>query len=155
MCLTVILSLCWIRILPWVGSLWGRVFVYWTKALQLEGSVVMAPQQWGARIHFALPYLNASAGPPDPHTWWITAVVTVLVSADLRTVRLGRTFPLVTVPFRSLFLPAKAVFMNLLSVSATYGVLVLVFQDHWGKVLGLQHSPHVIGRSNAPTDLHL
>ncbi len=61
-CLTVILSLCWIRILPWVGSLWGRVFVYWTKALQLEGSVVMAPQQWGARIHFALPYLNASAG---------------------------------------------------------------------------------------------
>ncbi len=80
-CLTVILSLCWIRILPWVGGLWGRVFVYWTKALQLEGSVVMAPQQWGARIHFALPYLNASAGPPDPHTWWITAVVTLLVFA--------------------------------------------------------------------------
>ena len=45
--------------------------------------------------------------------------------------------------FRSLFLPAKAVFMNLLSVGATYGVLVLVFQDHWGKVLGLQHSAQV------------
>ncbi|MFL5913972.1 MAG: MMPL family transporter, partial [Gaiellaceae bacterium] len=45
--------------------------------------------------------------------------------------------------FRSLFLPAKAVFMNLLSVSATYGVLVLAFQDNWGKVLGLQHSAQV------------
>src|SRR5207302_10718063 len=45
--------------------------------------------------------------------------------------------------FRSLFLPAKAVFMNLLSVSATYGVLVLVFQDNWGKVLGLHHSAQV------------
>jgi uncharacterized membrane protein YdfJ with MMPL/SSD domain len=45
--------------------------------------------------------------------------------------------------FRSLFLPAKAVFMNLLSVGATYGVLVLVFQHGWGKAIGLQSSPQV------------
>jgi RND superfamily putative drug exporter len=45
--------------------------------------------------------------------------------------------------FRSLFLPAKAVFMNLLSVSASYGVLVLAFQDGWGKPFGLQVSPQI------------
>jgi RND superfamily putative drug exporter len=39
--------------------------------------------------------------------------------------------------FRSLFLPVKAVLMNVLSVSATYGVLVLVFQHGIGKSVGL------------------
>jgi uncharacterized membrane protein YdfJ with MMPL/SSD domain len=45
--------------------------------------------------------------------------------------------------FRSLFLPLKAVFMNLLSVSAAYGVLVLTFQHHWGKVVGLGGTPQI------------
>jgi uncharacterized membrane protein YdfJ with MMPL/SSD domain len=45
--------------------------------------------------------------------------------------------------FRSLFLPVKAVFMNLLSVAATYGVLVLVFQEGLGTSLGLQESAQV------------
>ena len=45
--------------------------------------------------------------------------------------------------FRSLFLPLKAVFMNLLSVSATYGVLVLAFQHGWGAEFGLGESPQV------------
>jgi RND superfamily putative drug exporter len=45
--------------------------------------------------------------------------------------------------FRSVFLPLKAVLMNLLSVSATYGVLVLVFQHGWGGVLGLQDSSQI------------
>ncbi len=47
--------------------------------------------------------------------------------------------------FRSVVLPAKAVVMNLLSVSATYGVLVLVFQHGWGEALGLQQSPQIDG----------
>jgi RND superfamily putative drug exporter len=47
--------------------------------------------------------------------------------------------------FRSVVLPAKAVIMNLLSVSATYGVLVLVFQHGWGEVIGLQESPQIDG----------
>ncbi len=38
--------------------------------------------------------------------------------------------------FRSVFLPLKAVLMNLLSVSATYGVLVLPFQHGWGTPSG-------------------
>ena len=45
--------------------------------------------------------------------------------------------------FRSLFLPAKAVILNALSVSATYGVLVLAFQHGWGNVVGWQSSPQV------------
>ena len=45
--------------------------------------------------------------------------------------------------FRSVVLPAKAVLMNLLSVSATYGVLVLAFQHGWGSDLGLGRTPQV------------
>src|SRR2546423_5792808 len=45
--------------------------------------------------------------------------------------------------FRSVVLPVKAVFMNVLSVSATYGVLVLAFQHGWGNVLSLQSSSQV------------
>src|SRR5215211_1014893 len=45
--------------------------------------------------------------------------------------------------FRSIFLPLKAVFMNLLSVGATYGVLVLVFRHGGGDVLGLQESSQI------------
>jgi RND superfamily putative drug exporter len=45
--------------------------------------------------------------------------------------------------FRSVVLPAKAVIMNLLSVSASYGVLVLAFQHGWGEPFGLQQSPQI------------
>jgi uncharacterized membrane protein YdfJ with MMPL/SSD domain len=45
--------------------------------------------------------------------------------------------------FRSIFLPLKAVLLNVLSVSATYGVLVLTFQHSFHSVLGLQGSPQI------------
>ena len=41
---------------------------------------------------------------------------------------LGLSFILLTIAFRSLVVPIKAIFMNLLSVGAAYGLLVLVFQ---------------------------
>jgi uncharacterized membrane protein YdfJ with MMPL/SSD domain len=41
---------------------------------------------------------------------------------------LGLTFLLLTVVFRSLVVPLKAIVLNLLSVGAAYGLLVLVFQ---------------------------
>ncbi|MFL6220268.1 MAG: MMPL family transporter, partial [Actinomycetes bacterium] len=47
--------------------------------------------------------------------------------------------------FRSVVLPAKAVVMNLLSVGATYGVLVLGFQHGWGSGVGLGESPQIDG----------
>jgi len=45
--------------------------------------------------------------------------------------------------FRSVVLPAKAVVMNLLSVGATYGVLVLAFEHGWGAGLGLGETPQI------------
>jgi RND superfamily putative drug exporter len=41
---------------------------------------------------------------------------------------LGLSFLLLTVVFRSLVVPAKAILMNLLSVGAAYGLIVLIFQ---------------------------
>jgi trehalose monomycolate/heme transporter len=47
--------------------------------------------------------------------------------------------------FRSLLLPLKAVLLNVLSVSATYGVLVLVFQEELHSTVGLQGTPQIDG----------
>jgi putative drug exporter of the RND superfamily len=54
---------------------------------------------------------------------WFIAAVLVL------------SFILLTVVFRSLLVPLKAVIMNLLSVGAAYGILVAVFQWGWGDSL--------------------
>ena len=48
---------------------------------------------------------------------------------------LGLSFLLLTVVFRSLVVPLKAIVMNLLSVGAAYGLLVLVFQKGVGNEL--------------------
>ena len=45
---------------------------------------------------------------------------------------LGLSFLLLLVMFRSLIIPIKALALNLLSVGAVYGVLVIVFQWGWG-----------------------
>ena len=44
-------------------------------------------------------------------------------------------FVLMLVTFRSVVIAAKAIVLNLLSVGAAYGILVLVFQHGWGKGL--------------------
>jgi len=52
---------------------------------------------------------------------------------------LGLAFLLLLVTFRSIVVPLKAIVLNLLSVGAAYGVLVLVFQDgHGEKLLNFQ-----------------
>ncbi len=52
---------------------------------------------------------------------------------------LSLTFILLLVTFRSIVVPIKAIVLNLLSVGAAYGVLVLVFQDgHGEKLLDFQ-----------------
>jgi len=53
---------------------------------------------------------------------------------------LGLTLVFLTVVFRSLVVAGTAVVLNLLSVSAAYGLLVLVFQDGFGSgLLGFHH----------------
>tara|TARA_B100001179_G_scaffold128027_1_gene91771 strand:+ start:1015 stop:3225 length:2211 start_codon:yes stop_codon:yes gene_type:complete len=50
---------------------------------------------------------------------------------------LGLSFLLLLVMFRSIVIPIKALVLNLLSVGAVYGVLVMVFQWGWGiSILG-------------------
>ena len=52
---------------------------------------------------------------------------------------LAFAFLLLLVSFRSIVIAAKAIVLNLLSVGAAYGVLVLVFQKGWGEgILGFK-----------------
>jgi putative drug exporter of the RND superfamily len=53
------------------------------------------------------------------------------------------SFLLLMLAFRSIVVPLKAILMNLLSVSATYGLLVLFFQEGWGSFLGFQQVPTI------------
>jgi RND superfamily putative drug exporter len=54
---------------------------------------------------------------------------------------LGLSFLLLTLAFRSIVVPATAIGMNLLSVGAAYGLLVLVFQEGIGnELLGLREA---------------
>jgi RND superfamily putative drug exporter len=78
---------------------------------------------------FGVDFLDRAYG---AFPWLVVAVLVVSYLLLLRA-------------FRSVVLPAKAVVMNLLSVSATYGVLVLAFQHGWGEQFGLQQSSQIEG----------
>ncbi len=55
---------------------------------------------------------------------------------------LGLSFLLLMVVFRSLLVPLKAVVMNLLSITAAYGIVVAVFQWGWGaSLLNIEGAP--------------
>ncbi len=57
---------------------------------------------------------------------------------------LALSFVLLMMVFRSIIIPIKAIAMNLLSVGAAYGLLVLVFQHGFGAdLLGFQESPTI------------
>ena len=64
--------------------------------------------------------------------WFVAAVIAM-------------SFMLLVVLFRSLLVPLKAALLNLLSIGASYGVLVMVFQWGWGKdLIGLEATVPVI-----------
>ena len=64
--------------------------------------------------------------------WFIGAVVLL-------------AFALLTFVFRSIVVPLKAALMNLLSIGAAYGVMVMVFQWGWGAdLIGLESTVPVI-----------
>ena len=58
---------------------------------------------------------------------------------------LGLAFILLLVMFRSIVIPFKAIALNLLSVGAAYGVVVMVFQWGWGISLLGSESTGVVG----------
>jgi RND superfamily putative drug exporter len=58
---------------------------------------------------------------------------------------LALAFVVLLVAFRSIVVPIKAIALNLLSVGASYGVLVLVFQHHWAQsALGFHSDDAII-----------
>jgi RND superfamily putative drug exporter len=58
---------------------------------------------------------------------------------------LALAFLLLLVSFRSIVIAVKAIVLNLLSVAAAFGVLVLVFQHGWGKdLLGFEYTGGVM-----------
>lgn len=67
------------------------------------------------------------------HNMWKVVAVVLLLSLVILTALL-----------RSIVLPIKAIVMNLLTVAATYGVLVAIFQWGWlDGVLGVHHLSHL------------
>jgi len=55
------------------------------------------------------------------------------------------SFLVLTLAFRSIVIPAKAAVMNLLSVTAAYGVLTLIFQHgHGASLVGLDHGVAIV-----------
>ena len=55
------------------------------------------------------------------------------------------SFLLLTVVFRSILVPLKAALLNLLSIGAAYGVIVMVFQWGWGKgIIGLEATVPIV-----------
>ncbi len=55
---------------------------------------------------------------------------------------LALSFVLLTVVFRSILVPLKAVIMNMLSIGAAYGISVAIFQWGWGgSILGIEGAP--------------
>ena len=58
---------------------------------------------------------------------------------------LALSFVLLLLAFRSVFVPLKAVLLNLLSIGAAYGVMVAVFQWGWGGALiGLEATVPIV-----------
>ena len=68
----------------------------------------------------------------DRLPWFIAAVIVL-------------SFLLLTIVFRSVLVPLKAAILNLLSIGAAYGVLVMVFQWGWGKeLIGLETTVPIV-----------
>jgi uncharacterized membrane protein YdfJ with MMPL/SSD domain len=58
---------------------------------------------------------------------------------------LGVAFLILLFTFRSIVVPIKAIVLNMLSVGASYGALVLVFQHGWFKsLLGFDHTSPIV-----------
>jgi RND superfamily putative drug exporter len=101
----------------------NRIRDEYIPAAGFEGSTVLLT---GAPA-FGVDFIDTAY---DAFPWLVLAVLVLSYLLLLRA-------------FRSIFLPVKAVLLNVLSVSATYGVLVLTFQHGFHSVLGLQGSPQI------------
>jgi len=74
--LVTVLSLAWIRLLPRVGELWQRMFLWCSNFVGLHAGIATVPKSWGHHIGLDVPYLTIPAASPGAGTWWITAFLT-------------------------------------------------------------------------------
>ncbi|HET8525720.1 MAG TPA: MMPL family transporter [Actinomycetota bacterium] len=89
----------------------------------------------GAVVHVGgatATFIDLSERVTNALPWFIGAVVLL-------------SFLLLVVVFRSILVPLKAALLNLLSIGAAYGVIVMIFQWGWGRsLLGLEQSIPVV-----------
>ena len=81
MSLTGGLTLGWLLGLRAVCHLWLIVISYWTRALNMEGSVTALPQHWLRILNVSLPFVSVQAGTITPAIWLGTLCVTAGVFA--------------------------------------------------------------------------
>jgi RND superfamily putative drug exporter len=115
-----------LEVLP-AGSVSLRYQVDWVRELRKTGAAALTGEP-GATLRIGgIPALNA-----DYQTivsGYLVPVTALVVVATLLALLVG---------FRSLFAAVKAIALNLLSVAASFGALVLVFQDgHGSSLLGV------------------
>ena len=115
-----------LEVLP-AASVSLRDQVNWVRELRKTGAVALTGVP-GATLQIGgIPALNA-----DYQTIVADRFVPVMAMV------VGATFLALLVGFRSLFAAVKAIVLNLLSVAASFGALVLVFQDgHGSGLLGV------------------
>jgi RND superfamily putative drug exporter len=116
-----------LEVLP-AGSVSLRGQVDWVRELRKTGAAALTGVPGATMLIGGIPALNSD------YQTIVTkhfAPVTALVVVGTLVALLGG--------FRSLFAPVKAIALNMLSVAASFGALVLVFQDgHGSRFLGLQ-----------------
>jgi putative drug exporter of the RND superfamily len=90
------------------------------------------------------PGARAYLGGETPAIIDLASVVKARMPAVVAAV-VGVAVVLLVIAFRSIVVPIKAALMNLLSIGASYGVLVAVFQWGWGiQLLGLDQSVPIV-----------
>jgi RND superfamily putative drug exporter len=116
-----------VEVLP-AASVSLRAQVDWVRELRKTGAETLTGVPGATLLIGGVPALNADYQTIVTHQF---APVTALVVVGTLVALLGG--------FRSIIAPVKAVALNMLSVAASFGALVLVFQDgHGSTFLGLQ-----------------
>jgi len=112
-----------IEVLP-ATSVSLRQEVNWVRELRKTGATALTGVRGATLLVGGIPALNAD----------YESIVDDHFGPAMALVVLGTLLALLC-GFRSLFAPVKAIVLNLLSVAASFGALVLVFQDGHGSAL--------------------
>ncbi len=109
-----------LEVLP-TGAVTLRQQVDWVRQLRQSGAAALTGVPGSTLLIGGIPALNADYQTIVKHSF--TRVTALVVGGTLLALLLG---------FRSLVAPVKAIALNLLSVMASFGALVLVFQEGHG-----------------------